>query len=257
MKSLHIMFRLGLLIGLGIEITDLPTAAQTTQTTSRKDAKPSAPALRILTGEDARRAEEADKAIQDCMNSDRWDEAVARAEELLALRTRAQGPQHFETVNAGWLLKALRRLASQSKEDRSAYKSANSMYEQAEALQNQAKYAQAQPLFEKALETLRRLLGDEQPDTATMYNDIACNLNYQGKTTAAQPLFEKALAIRRRLLTDNNPRTAISYVNLCRTSPTRGCTPRPRRSTRRRLRSTAACSRTTTPSPPEVITTWR
>ena len=211
MKALRIVFRLGLLIGLGIEIPGPPTTAQTT---SPKEAQPPAPGLRKLTGDDARRAEELDKAIEAALKADRWDEAIARAEELLALRTRAQGPKHFETVNAEWRLKTLRRVAPMPKEDRVAYQSANTMNEQAETLWAQGKYAQAQPLFEKALEIRRRLLTDDHPDAAESYNNVAAALNNLGKSAAAQPLYEKALEIRRRLLTDDHPDTATSYNNL-------------------------------------------
>ena len=122
MKALRIVFRLGLVIGLGIAIPGLPTTAQTT---SPKEAQPPAPGLRKLTGDDAKRAEELDKAIEAALKADRWDEAIARAEELLALRTRVQGPKHFETVNAEWRLKTLRRVAPMPHEDRVAYQSAS------------------------------------------------------------------------------------------------------------------------------------
>src|ERR1700691_2411874 len=124
MKALRIVFRLGLLIGLGIAIPGSPTTAQTT---SPKGAQPQSQGLRKLTGDDARRAEELDKAVAAALKADRWDEAIARAEDLLALRTRGQGPEHFETVNAEWRLKTLSRVAPMSKEDRGAYLSANAM----------------------------------------------------------------------------------------------------------------------------------
>src|SRR5262245_59308179 len=108
MKALGAVFRLGLLLGFGIEILCLATAAQTT---SPKEAQPPAAGSRTLTGDDASRAEELDKAIDADLKADRWDEAMARAEELFGLRTKAQGPKHFETVNAEWLLKVLRRVA--------------------------------------------------------------------------------------------------------------------------------------------------
>jgi len=208
MKSLRVMFRLGLLIGLGIEIPGLPATAQTTSPT---ETQPPAPALRKLTGEDARRAEELITAIEAALKTDRWDAAIARAEELLALRTRAQGPKHFETVNAEWRLKTLRRVAPMPNEDRVAYRSVNTMDEQASTLDDQGNYAAAQPLYEKALEIRRRLLTDDHPDTASSYNNLAYNLQAQGKSTHAQPLIEKALVIRRRLLTDDHPDTANSY----------------------------------------------
>ena len=184
------------------------------QTPAPPAGQPTAPGLRKLTGDDAKRAEELDKAIEAALKADRWDEAIAKAEELLALRTRVQGPKHFETVNAEWRLKTLRRVAPMPQEDRVAYQSASTMNEQAETLYAQGKYAEAQPLFEKALEIRRRLLTDDHPDTATSYNNLAVNLNAQGKYAEAQPLFEKALEIRRRLLTDDHPDTATSYNNL-------------------------------------------
>ena len=159
-------------------------------------------------------ADELDKEIDAALKADRWDEAIAKAEQLVALRTRAQGPRHFETANSEWRLKALRKVAPMPKEDRVAYQSPYTLQGQADALVAQGKYSQAQPLFEKALEIYRRLLTDDHPDTALGYDNVALNLNSQGKYAAAQPLYEKALAIRRRLLTDDHPSTATSYNNV-------------------------------------------
>jgi len=167
MKTLRVVFRLGLLIGLGLATPEMPTAAQTT---SPKRDQPLAPGLRKLTGEDARRAEELDKAIETALKADRWDEAIGKAEELRALRAQVQGPTHFETVNAEWLLKGLRRVAPMPKANRVAYQSAKTRNQEAETLLAQGKYAQAQPLFEKALEIRRRLLTDDHPQTASSYN---------------------------------------------------------------------------------------
>ena len=211
MKALRVAFQLALLISLGIEIPGLPTSAQTT---SPKEAQPPAPGLRKLTGDDANREEELDKSIEAALKADRWDEAIARAEELLALRTRVQGPKHFETVIDEWRLKALRRVAPMPREDRVAYLSANNTNAQAETLLAQGKYAQAQPLFEHALEIRRRLLTDDHPNTADSYSNLATNLNARGKYAPARPLFEKALEICRRLLTDDHPDTANSYNNV-------------------------------------------
>jgi len=205
MKVLRVVFRLGLLIGIAIEILGLPTPAQTT---SPKETQPPIPGSRKLTGDDARRAEELYKAGAAALKIDHWDEAIARAEELLALRTRAQGPKHFETVNAEWILKALRRVAAMGLEDRIAYQTAGPMSAQANKLNSQGKYAAAQPVYEKALAICRRLLTDDDPNTAACYQNVALNLNSQGKYAEAQPLLEKALEIKRRLLTDNHPDTA-------------------------------------------------
>jgi tetratricopeptide (TPR) repeat protein len=211
MKAVRAVFRLGLSIGLGIAITGSSAIAQTA---SPKEAQPPAPGLRKLTGDDAKRAEELGKAIEAALKADRWDEAIARADELVALRTRVQGLKHFETVDAEWRLKTLRRVAPMGNEDRIAYQSADTTYARAATLANQGKDALAQPLFEKALEINRRLLTDDHPDTATAYNNVAYNLYAQGKYAQAQPLYEKAQEIKRRRLTDDHPDTAEGYNNL-------------------------------------------
>src|SRR5271165_721342 len=108
MKALRVVFRLGLLIGLGLAMPVMPTTAQTTPP---KEAQPSAPGLRKLTGDDEKRAKLLEDQFDKALKADRWDEAIARAEELVALRTRIQGPKHFEARDAEWLLKTSRRVA--------------------------------------------------------------------------------------------------------------------------------------------------
>src|SRR5271165_3102480 len=118
MKALRVVLRSVLLSGLGIALSGSPTRAQNAST---KETQSPAPGLRKLAGDDAKRAEELDKAIAAALQADRWDEAISRAEELLALRARVQGPKHFEAVDVEWRVKALRRMASMPHEDRVAY----------------------------------------------------------------------------------------------------------------------------------------
>ena len=98
--------------------------------------KPSAgqtaePGLQKLSGGDEKREKELDEQIETALKADRWDEAIAKADELLALRTRVQGPKHFETVDAEWRLKTFRRLAAMPREDHVAYMSGIAMTGQA------------------------------------------------------------------------------------------------------------------------------
>ncbi|MGO9467966.1 MAG: tetratricopeptide repeat protein [Isosphaeraceae bacterium] len=211
MKALRVVFRLGLLIGLGLA---MPRMSKAAQNTSPKEAQTPSPGLRKLTGDDEKRAEQLNEQIDKAMKADRWDEAITRAEEVLALRTRVQGPKHFETASAEWRLKALRQVAPMPIEDRVAYQSLRVMNEQADTLVNHGKYAEAQPLLQKMLEITRRVLTDDHPDTAASYNNVAYILSRQGKYAQAQTLLEKTLEIKRRLLTDDHPSTAQSYNNL-------------------------------------------
>ncbi|MGO9468901.1 MAG: tetratricopeptide repeat protein [Isosphaeraceae bacterium] len=211
MKALRVAFRLGLLLGLGLAMPVMPTMAQTTPP---KGDQPPAPGLIKLTGDDEKRAKQLEEPIDKALKADRWDEAIARAEELVTLRKRDQGAKHFETVDAEWRLKTLRRVASMTDQDRAAYRSAATMNEQGEGLFARGKYAASQQLFEKALEIRRRLLGDDHPDSVRSYNDLALSLTSQGRYALAQPLLEKVLEIERRLLADNSPVTAQGYNNL-------------------------------------------
>jgi tetratricopeptide (TPR) repeat protein len=199
---------------LGLVVLCIASAAPGQQTPATPAGQPAAPGLAKLTGPDAKRAEELDKAIDAALKADRWDEAIAKAEELLTLRTRVQGPKCFETVDAEWRLKALQRVAPMPHEDRVAYRSVRTMDEQAETLLSEGNYGQAQPIFEKALEIRRHLLSDDHPDTAAGYNNVASVPSARRRYAAAQPLYEKALDVRRRLLTDEHPLTSQSYNNL-------------------------------------------
>jgi tetratricopeptide (TPR) repeat protein len=174
------------------------------QTPTPPPGQPATPGLVKLTGADAKRAEELDKTIDAALKADRWDEAIVKTRELLALRAKVQGPKHFETVDAQRALRALRRVAPMPKEVRAAYGSANSLNEEALKLYSKGKYGQAQPLFEKALEINRRLLTNDHHQTATGHNNLAVNLYAQGKYAQAQLLYKKALEIRRRLLKEVN-----------------------------------------------------
>ncbi len=62
------------------------------QTSAPTAPNSTAPALINLSGKDEKRAQQLDEQIEKALKADRWDEGVARAEELLALRAKAQGP---------------------------------------------------------------------------------------------------------------------------------------------------------------------
>jgi hypothetical protein len=164
-------------MGFAIDVTSHPAIAQAG--TANTSLTPT-PSSRKLQGEDARLAAELDKAIATTLKADRWDEAIARAEELFALRKWVQGQKHFETVSAEWRLNALRRVASMPLADRADFRSAQFMVEEADGLNMKGKFAQAQPLCEKALEIRRRTLGKAHPDTVNSYDILARNFSAQG-----------------------------------------------------------------------------
>ena len=211
MGASRVGLRSVLLIASAMAILARPALAQVP---APKAPKAATPAPRKLSNDDAKRAEEMDNSVGAALNSDRWDQAITRTEDLLALKTRALGQDHFEVTSLGWNLKLLRRIAPMPREDRLAFLSSNRMTGEAMTLHDQGKFAQAQPLFEEALEIKRRLLTDEHPDTASAYNNVAYNLESLGKFAQAQPKYQKSLEILRRLLTDDHPDTAQLYSNV-------------------------------------------
>ncbi|MBZ0269402.1 tetratricopeptide repeat protein, partial [bacterium] len=75
-------------------------------------------------------------------------------------------------------------------------------------------YPQAMPLQEAALETRRRVLGDDDPSTRTSIGNMGALLKSMGKYDEALPFEEQALEGRRRVLGDDHPKTLASINNM-------------------------------------------
>jgi CHAT domain-containing protein/tetratricopeptide (TPR) repeat protein len=192
----------------------IPTVLARPPKPGEAEPAPKPPWQRLLQGDDAKRAKDLDKAIETALKADQWDKAIARAEELVALRSRVQGSKHDETATDEWRLKALRRVASMSQKDRFAYQSAISMNEEAETLMNQGKYAEAQLPCAQALEIRQRLFADDSPSTAESECNLATTLSAQGKYAQADERHERALKIDRRLFGGDHTQIAVICNNL-------------------------------------------
>ena len=72
----------------------------------------------------------------------------------------------------------------------------------------QGKYEEALAMYEKALSIKLKKLGDDHPDVATTYNNMANVYNKQGKNDEALAMYEKALSIRLKKLGDDHPDVA-------------------------------------------------
>jgi CHAT domain-containing protein/Tfp pilus assembly protein PilF len=169
---------------------------------------------RLLQGADQKKATELDGRVDQLQEAGKWAEAVRAAEELLELRQKVQGKDHWEAVNARWQVQALRAAQRQNKEVQKEYAGVVALDREAVALEARGSFREAQPLRQKALEIRLKVLGEDHPDTATSYNWVAFDLNAQGKYAAAEEGFRKALALRRKMLGEEHPDTADSYNNL-------------------------------------------
>jgi tetratricopeptide (TPR) repeat protein len=76
------------------------------------------------------------------------------------------------------------------------------------------RYSEAEPLYQQALALRQKLLGDEHPDVATSFNNLAALYESQGRYSEAEPLYQQALALMQKLLGDEHPDVATSFNNL-------------------------------------------
>ncbi len=72
----------------------------------------------------------------------------------------------------------------------------------------------ALPLQTAALDTNRRVLGQEHPDTLSSINNTGMLLRAQGKLAEAEPYLKEALDKRRRVLGEEHPETLTSINNM-------------------------------------------
>jgi tetratricopeptide (TPR) repeat protein len=77
-------------------------------------------------------------------------------------------------------------------------------------LRKQGKYDEAMPYYVEALETRRRVLGDEHPNTLNSIGNMGNLLYMQGKYEEAMPYYVEALETSRRVLGDEHSSTLWS-----------------------------------------------
>ena len=70
--------------------------------------------------------------------------------------------------------------------------------------------------YAKALRIKQRVHGEDHPDTATTYNNMANVYDDQGKHELALELFAKALRIYQKMLGEDHPLTQLSGRNIKR-----------------------------------------
>jgi hypothetical protein len=119
--------------------------------------------------------------VRDYQQEGRFKEALASAEALVKLRSKAQGADHWQTVNARIEADAIRRVLQQPEQGQKDHIRSQELQRQADELARKARYAEAQALLEKVLTIRRKVLGDEHPHTATGYNNLAYCQYAQGK----------------------------------------------------------------------------
>jgi tetratricopeptide (TPR) repeat protein len=171
-------------------------------------------AWRSLTPAQAKHVAQLDAQMDEAVEAGRFDEAVKLAQQMVALREKAQGKRHWEVVDARWELRRAEGLARLPRKDHQAVAAGLRRLGEGDRLRARRDPSRADRAYREALALLRRALGEKHPETALGYNNLAFHLSEQGKHLQAQPLYERALLIRRQTLGEEHPYTAVSYNNL-------------------------------------------
>jgi CHAT domain-containing protein/tetratricopeptide (TPR) repeat protein len=204
------MLRMPMLALLGLSLTCLVWADD-----PRPKAEPKPQWQRLLTGDDAKKANELAQQVILLSYKDQFAEAIEAAEEFVALRTKLQGADHWQVAKAKSWLAAMRKIAALPQEKRAGWPKSLQARVQAQKLQQQGQFATALPLWQQRLEWYREALGEDDRLTAEAYNDVALNLRAQQKYADAAPLLRKALDAW-KALGEDHPDTASGYYNLAR-----------------------------------------
>jgi Cdc6-like AAA superfamily ATPase len=85
------------------------------------------------------------------------------------------------------------------------------------ALLGDGRYNEAEELFVQVMETRKRVLGDEHPDTLTSMGNLALTYWNQGRWKDAEELNVQVIETRKRVLGDEHPDTLTSMDNLAST----------------------------------------
>jgi CHAT domain-containing protein len=169
---------------------------------------------RLLTGEDAKSATALAASIRKLEDAGKYAEALRLAEDLLALRRRIQGADHWETADAEWRVKTLRPVQELPVEKQQVWTGLAQQIKEAAQLSQKGRYAAGETLRRQILERTQEFLTEEHPETSSCYHELASDIHHQGRHPEAEALYRKSLAILQRTLGELNPRTATTYESL-------------------------------------------
>jgi CHAT domain-containing protein/Tfp pilus assembly protein PilF len=173
-----------------------------------------APPPKKLSEADAKRVAELNKVIDGLYRAGKFAEAVEPARQVVAIAEKALGPDHWGTADARRKVETLRAIAGLPEEGRRAMAADPAFYQEAAQAYRTARYPEAERLARQNVEVRQRWLGEDHPDTALSYNNLAGVFGKQGKLAEAEAMHRKALAIRLKALSEDHPDTAASYNNL-------------------------------------------
>jgi CHAT domain-containing protein len=135
--------------------------------------------------------------------------------ELVALVAKAPGDYRLivrptqKRAPAGGYRIRIEETRAATENDRALYET-YLLYQEAMKLRDEGNYDEALPLFERVIETRKRILGPDAPDLAAAIHDLAVFYYYKGDYPRVEPLSNRALAIQEKALGRNHPNVATT-----------------------------------------------
>jgi hypothetical protein len=131
----------------------------------------------LLAGADARRVVDLGRTIDQLRRAEKFEEAVAPAQEILTLCERAFGPDHWLTADARRQIKTIEYVIGLPEEGRKAMASVGPLESRYRELNQRARHAEAERMSRALVAIHERWLGVDHPDTGAKYNDLAVHLS--------------------------------------------------------------------------------
>lgn len=201
-----------------------------------------------LSEEDKKRVEALSKQIAELRKQGTYLEATLLCEEVLAIRTRVQGHDHWETSDARRMVATLKQIDELPKDAQLEIKKADkaSQGESQEPVSNarhqievrsrllgrnhtetlrwisklavllrrQGSLAESELLYRNAIEGQRQTIGEDHPRTLSNLSHLAMILHAQGEIATSEHLFRQVVKIRRRVQGDDHSDTRGAMHNL-------------------------------------------
>jgi CHAT domain-containing protein/Flp pilus assembly protein TadD len=172
------------------------------------------PWQRMLSGQDSVHVAGLEEQISELREQGRYTEAIPLAEEMLEIRRRLQGADHWQVTDAVKLVETLKYIAALPPDAQAELVEADRLELEQTRLYEQGKYDDALNLAQRQLEIRRRLLGQEHLDVAVSLRSLGALLYLNRDYAGAEPVLQEALAMYRKLLGKEHPHVASSLNNL-------------------------------------------
>ena len=169
---------------------------------------------RVLTAEEQKEVDRLVGETSRHLVAGRFEDGVAMLKQVVDYWAARQGTNHWQVIDVRLNVERWQRLTAVPAKDRAEVGRALTAEAVGIQLQRRLRYREAEAKLRLALASTRKVLGEQHPDTARSYSNVAVCLDSQGKYAAALPLHQKALAIKQKALGEQHPETATSYNNV-------------------------------------------